>query len=73
MTSSPGLGDDLGHLVNLSLCTAEGTKLSLVSVLRIKQKGVMSYSSLRELSGALVLAVTEEFDDTALVWGEAVP
>ena len=53
VTCSPALSDDLGHLVDLSLGTAEGSE-----------------SLLRELTGALVLAVTEEFDDTALVWGE---
>lgn len=31
VTSAPGLGDDLGHLVNLSLRTAEGTELFNVS------------------------------------------
>ena len=55
MTSSPALGDDLGHLVHLSLRTAESSE-----------------SLLCELACALVLAVTEEFDDAALVWGEAV-
>lgn len=55
MTGPPALRDDLGHLVDLSLGTAEGTE-----------------SLLGQLSRALVLGVTEEFDDTALVWGEAV-
>lgn len=55
MTRSPALSDDLGHLVDLSLGTAEGTE-----------------SLLGQLSRTLVLAVTEKFDDTALVWGEAV-
>lgn len=32
--------------------------------------GEVTYSLLCELSGALVLAVAEEFDDAALVWGE---
>lgn len=30
-----------------------------------------SYSLLCELAGTLVLGVTEEFDDTALVWCES--
>ena len=55
VTSSPALSDDLGHLVNLSLRTAESTE-----------------SLLCELSGTLVLAVTEKFDDAALIWCEAV-
>lgn len=54
MTGSPAVGDDLGHLVHLSLRTAECAE-----------------PLLRELTGALVLAVAEKFDDTALVWGEA--
>ena len=53
MTGSPALGDDLGHLVDLSLRTAEGTE-----------------SLLGQLSCTLVLGVTEEFDNAALVWGE---
>lgn len=53
MACSPALRDDLGHLVNLSLRTAEGPK-----------------SLLGKLARTLVLAVTEKFDDTALVRGE---
>ena len=53
MTTSPRLGNDLGHLVHLSLRTAERTK-----------------SLLRQLSCALVLAVPQQFDDTALIRGE---
>lgn len=55
MTNSPAVGDDLGHLVNLSLSTAECAE-----------------PLLRELTGALVLAVAEKFDNAALIWGEAV-
>jgi len=55
VTRPPALGDDLGHLVHLSLRTAEGTE-----------------PLLRQLSRALVLAVAQKFDHTALVWGEAV-
>jgi len=32
VTSPPALGDDLGHVVNLSLRTAEGTKLFVLLV-----------------------------------------
>jgi len=55
VTSPPALSDDLGHLVHLSLRTAERPE-----------------PPLRELSRALVLAVAEKFDDTALVWCKAV-
>lgn len=54
VTGSPALGDNLGHLVDLSLGTAEGTE-----------------SLLGQLSRTLVLGVTKEFDDAALVWGKA--
>lgn len=49
------LGDDTGHLVDLSLAAAEGAE-----------------PLLRELARALVLGVAEEFDNAALVGGEAV-
>lgn len=55
MTRSPALGDDLGHLVHLSLGTAKGAQ-----------------PLLRELTGTLVLAVAEKFDDAALVGCKAV-
>lgn len=55
MTGSPALSDDLCHLVDLALGTAESSE-----------------SLLCELAGALVLAVSEEFDNAALVWCEAV-
>lgn len=32
---------------------------------------LQTYSSLRELSGSLVLAVPQQFDHSSLVWGEA--
>lgn len=31
-----------------------------------------TYSLLRQLPSTLVLAVTEEFDDTTLVWGKSI-
>lgn len=55
MAGTLALGDDTGHLVDLSLATAEGTE-----------------ALLRELTGALVLGVAEEFDNAALVGGKAV-
>lgn len=55
MTGPPALGNDLGHLIDLSLRTAESTE-----------------SLLRKLAGTLVLAVTEEFDDAALVWSKTI-
>lgn len=55
VASTLALGDDAGHLVNLSLATAEGTE-----------------PLLRELARTLVLGVAEEFDNAALVGGEAV-
>ena len=84
VTSPPALGDDLSHVVNLSLRTAEGTKLLMLLVkssiaagqphgtARLSRVGgiVKTYSALGELSGALVLAVAQQFDDAALVWGK---
>ena len=32
---------------------------------------ISTYSLLCELTGTLVLGVTEKFDDTTLVWGKA--
>jgi hypothetical protein len=32
----------------------------------------VTYPLLRETTGTLVLGVSEEFDDTLLVWGESV-
>jgi hypothetical protein len=55
VASTLALGDDAGHLVDLSLATAEGAE-----------------PLLRELARTLVLGVAEEFDDAALVGGEAV-
>ena len=55
MASTLALGDDAGHLVDLSLAAAEGAE-----------------PLLRELTGTLVLGVAEEFDNAALVGGEAV-
>ena len=54
VTSPPRLGNDLGHLVHLSLRTAKRTE-----------------SLLRQLARALVLAVPQQFDDAALIWGKA--
>ena len=54
VTGPPRLGDDLGHLVHLSLGAAEGTE-----------------PLLRQLARTLVLAVPEQFDDAALVGGQA--
>jgi len=84
MTRTPRLGDDLGHLVNLSLGTAEGTELCCVSegsqlcvcVLRVggRLRWVVvgeTYPLLRETTGTLVLGVAEEFDDALLVGGKA--
>jgi hypothetical protein len=55
VASTLALGDDAGHLVDLSLAAAEGAE-----------------PLLRELARALVLGVAEEFDNAALVGGEAV-
>jgi hypothetical protein len=53
VTSPSRLGNDLGHLVHLSLRAAERTE-----------------PLLRQLAGALVLAVPQQFDDAALIGGE---
>ena len=68
-----GLGDDSLELIDLLLGTAESTELFLCQ----STSGVYSlgwdaaYSLLGELTGTLVLAVSEQLDDSALVGGEA--
>ena len=76
----PGLRDDLGHLVHLSLRAAEGAELrALVIAERKPSLGIPSswpagtkvstVPQIREkpyLSGALVLAVAQQFNDTPL-------
>jgi hypothetical protein len=39
---------------------------------RLRHGKVKTYPLLGELTGTLVLAVTEQFDDSALVWGKTV-
>jgi len=54
MPCSPRLGDDLCHLIHLSLGTAERTE-----------------PLLGELASTLILAVTEQFNDTTLIWRQS--
>jgi hypothetical protein len=72
LASSPRLGNDLGHLVNLSLCASERSEpllceLNEMSVLRLQREyqKVLIY-----LTSPLILAVPEQFDNTAFVWSE---
>lgn len=76
MTRAASLGDDALELVDLLLGTAEGTELlSCVSILFdvvfVHVSG-STYSLLGELTGTLVLAVSEQLNDSALVGGKAV-
>ena len=74
MTSGPGAGNDVGHFLDLGLGTAEGTELEQ----KYEYFGTKmawtdkTYPLLCELTGTLVLGVAEQFNDTALVWGETV-
>lgn len=68
VTRPSGLGDHTLELINLPLGSAESSKL-LLSAIRFLG-GVLNagtYSSLCQLSCALVLTIPEEFDDTAFV------
>lgn len=74
VTGTARLSDDALELVNLLLGTAEGTELrgrvSTIVVVSIWWVEA-SYSLLGELTGALVLRVTQQLDDTLLVGSEA--
>lgn len=83
MTGTARLGDDALELVNLLLGTAKGTELDtrggpkLATAVSFrgwesKEGRGVSYSLLGELTGALVLGVTQQLDDTLLVGSEAV-
>lgn len=78
MSSSPGAGDDVGHLLDLGLGTTESSELKReVSTSTKEGEGrrwvrPRTYSLLCELTGALILGVAEKFNDTALVRGETV-
>lgn len=72
-----GLGDDALELVDLLLGADESPELGGLLVWKCRDEGWLgvlgdAYPLLRELPGALVTAVAEELDDTALVGGEAV-
>ena len=72
MTSTPRLGNDLGHLVNLPLRAAEGTELWAVNIWSwqtVELRWEM-YPLLGQTTGTLVLGVSEQFDNTLLVWGK---
>ena len=75
MAGAAGLGDDALELVDLLLGAAEGAELQAMLVLEGDGEGRggrgKAYPLLRELPGTLVTAVAEEFDDAALVGGEA--
>lgn len=76
VTSTARLSDDTLELVDLSLSTAESTELRCELVYRslgFRYRRLCStYSLLGELTGTLVLGVTEQLNDSALVGGEAV-
>ena len=75
VTSTARLGDDLGHLVDLRLSTAEGTELWMTRSVRVSSCGWgragATDSLLGQLAGALVLGVAQQLDHTALVGGKA--
>lgn len=72
MTRAASLGDDALELVDLLLGTAEGTELSCVSLDMVLCVSGRTYSLLGELTGTLVLAVSEQLNDSALVGGKTV-
>ena len=64
---SSRLGDDILQFVNLPLGSTEGTKLDNISI-TVWYQIASTHSSLCEFSGPLVLAVSEQFNDSSLVW-----
>lgn len=75
VAGTAGLSDDAVHVLNLRLGTAEGAELKKTTCQRrskLESSRIKSYLLLRELTGTLILAVAEEFDDAALVGSEAV-
>jgi hypothetical protein len=68
VAGSSGLGDDTLELINLRLGTSESTELiSIVRGAFDMYKWGNAYPLLRELTGTLILAVTEEFYNTTFV------
>jgi hypothetical protein len=80
VTSSSGLSNHALQLVDLRLGTTESTELVIQRQLLLDphavpeagRKGGRTYPLLSQLTGTLVLAVAEEFDDTTLVWGKTI-
>lgn len=72
--STAGLGDDTLELVDLLLGTAESTELiRVLACCTVKEiPGGGKYPLLSELTGTLVTGVAEQFNDAALVGGEAI-
>lgn len=74
MASSAGLGDNSLELIDLRLSATECTKLwgAVSASINSKPGRATTYSLLGQLTGTLVLAVTEEFDNATLIWCESV-
>lgn len=80
MTSTPGLSNDTLQLIDLPLRTSERPKLSRPQVSAVysfewdqnSTSDVPTYSLLRQLPCALVLAVPQEFDDTTFIRRETI-
>ena len=80
VTSAPGLGNDAGELIHLSLGTSVGSELQRgktvhVSSLELVDWGGFNeetYPLLGQLAGTLVLGIAEQLNDAALVGGETV-
>ena len=78
VTSSPRLGNHTLQLIDLRLGTTESTELSPTVRLLLndhhlpeeEQEKGNTYPLLGQLAGTLILAVSEQFDDTALIWGK---
>jgi hypothetical protein len=79
----PGLGDDHGHLVHLSLRTAECAELWALVFVERRRLGAYpllgqldnisigpQYPGGTNLSGALVLAVAQQFNDSSFYLGQ---
>lgn len=72
MTSSSRVGDDTLELIDLGLGASEGTELFPCQSAVVGEAVGRTYSLLCELAGTLVLAVSQQLNDTTLVWGKSM-
>jgi hypothetical protein len=74
VTSSPRLSNDALQLIDLCLRTAESTELFYTLVdCSWPESCSKTYPLLGQLTRTLVLAVSEKFDNTTLIWCQSIP